>query len=483
MSIRPIILIYLALPLTVAAQNIGDDFDAFRRNALAGYDAFRKKALDDYDTYLAGVWKDYEAFSGRKRQFGPKPVAPPRYEPQTPATPTRPVAPEKPVMPTIPTIPATPTPPAVPAIPAEPTVPPMPAAPKTISLNFYGAALNLPAEDLPAISVGGPQDAAQGWRGWKAAGMARLAAQLRQEGRRAGLSDWAIIVLASKYLNRTMPQASASTQISALHFLATNMGYDVRLASAGGQLRLLVPYVQDVYEQSYLTLSGKKYYLWPAISGDVSVRTCSLPDGTDAGHGVDLRFGGNLHLGGATKAFKLTGAGLTVDGEVEVAAMRLADDYPSVSIPSCAASVLSRPVRDAIVEKLRQGVSGLGEQEAANRLLHFCQQCFDYATDDEQFGREKYFYFEESLYYPKNDCEDRAIFFAWLVRQILRLDVHLIHYPGHECTAVAFTKPLRGNSYSMDGKTFYICDPTFIGADIGVCMPQFKATSPEVERW
>ncbi len=67
----------------------------------------------------------------------------------------------------------------------------------------------------------------------------------------------------------------------------------------------------------------------------------------------------------------------------------------------------------------------------------------------------------KALHYPKNDCEDRAIFYAYLVHEILGLDVHLIQFPGHECTAVAFHEPVEnGTSYEYKGKKFYICDLT-----------------------
>ena len=63
-------------------------------------------------------------------------------------------------------------------------------------------------------------------------------------------------------------------------------------------------------------------------------------------------------------------------------------------------------------------------------LLNFVQTSFDYQTDEEQFGREKYFYPEEILAYPFCDCEDRAAFFARLVRNLTGLEVVGLDYPG-----------------------------------------------------
>lgn len=464
MTIRTLTLLVCAMPTLVMSQTADESFETFRRQIHADYGRFRQGVLEDYDKYLQQVWEEYEAFSGFTRDFGSKPQRPPHYIPEVGPTPIAPLTPA-------------PAPQALPPVPAPPAVP-MPEV--SVTVDFYGAKLALPVPHFSDVSLGGRDDTPRLWRQLKDTGVARLAAQIQRVGQKRGLSDWGIVLLADRYVSAALPSGSADTRIAVLHFLTANMGYDIRLASAAGRMRLLVPYAQKVYEQSRLDIGGRTYYVWPDARG--SVCTCRLPDNAGRGKQVDLLFHGSLHLGGESRPFCLEAAGMRVSGSVDVPAMRLVDDYPMVDVPTCAKSVLCRSLRDAVVEQLAASVQGLDEQEAARRLLNFCQHCFSYATDGEQFGHEKPFYFEESLYYLANDCEDRAIFYAWLVRNILHLNVHLIHYPGHECTAVAFTDPTpEGTSYVRDGKAFYICDPTYIGADIGVCMPQFRRTKPEVE--
>ena len=107
-------------------------------------------------------------------------------------------------------------------------------------------------------------------------------------------------------------------------------------------------------------------------------------------------------------------------------------------------------------------------------LLDFVQTAFDYATDQEQFGYERPLFGDESLYYPKNDCEDRSILFAILVRDLLGLDVVLVHWPGHLATAVHFPEEVDGDYFTVEGRRYTVCDPTYIGAGIGETMPQFQ---------
>ena len=164
--------------------------------------------------------------------------------------------------------------------------------------------------------------------------------------------------------------------------------------------------------------------------------------------------------------------------------MEMLRHYPQMDVPEYARSSIDAKLRKEILTQIGTQIKGLSQKDAANRLIHFVQYAFDYATDGEQHGYEKAYFIEENFYYPKNDCEDRAIFYAYLVRNLLGLDVHLVEYPGHECTAVSFTDPsIIGDNYIYEGKRFTICDPTYIGAHIGMCMPDYKNTKPKVELW
>ena len=64
-----------------------------------------------------------------------------------------------------------------------------------------------------------------------------------------------------------------------------------------------------------------------------------------------------------------------------------------------------------------------------NILIDFVQNSFQYQTDGEQFGYEKPFFMDENFYYPACDCEDRAILFSNLVKDLLGLDAVLLDYP------------------------------------------------------
>ena len=90
---------------------------------------------------------------------------------------------------------------------------------------------------------------------------------------------------------------------------------------------------------------------------------------------------------------------------------------------------------------------------------------------------------DENFYYPACDCEDRAILFSNLVKDLLSgLDAVLLDYPNHIASAVRFNEDISGDYILLDGKKYLICDPTYIGAPIGMCMDRFKSVPPEIIR-
>lgn len=147
------------------------------------------------------------------------------------------------------------------------------------------------------------------------------------------------------------------------------------------------------------------------------------------------------------------------------------------------APVDSRMIGD-LRRQLSPHIAGKPQDEAVNHLLHFVQNAFRYKTDQDQYGYEKWNFAEETLVSAYCDCDDRAIFFAQLVRNLLGLETVLVNYPGiHLAAAVRFTDgSLTGGTYvTVDGSRFYICDPTYINADAGMAMPGVGDTVEIVE--
>lgn len=460
------------------AQNTNSDYQAFRKRVLDNYGSFRKTVLENYAKYLQGVWDEYEQFKGIKRDHEPKPSIAPKADvkPQD----VTPVQSEPEVKPTIqPTSTDSP-------ISVEPIAP---SALPNMSFSFYGMKLSAVLCHAQTIDDIEHQAIAKVWNAYRQDRVMKDVIRSLQSLTMAyGLNDWFTFELVRNYTESTCK--NLASKIVLQHFLLVNMGYDIRLSSCGNQLLLLVPFNQQVYERSYLFIDGKKYYVFYDDSTskvqNAGIYTCRLPNETDKGRNIDLTIRG-VNIGiktGVAHRFSMSDGKISLQGSVDEGTMEAIRRYPQMDIPFYAMSTIDSNFHRSLLTQVKEQIQGCSEKESVYRILHFVQYAFDYATDGEQHGYEKPYFIEENFYYPKNDCEDRAILFAFLVRNVLGLDVHLVQYPGHECTAVNFTtSQMNGDGYMYKGKAFYICDPTFIGASIGQCMPDYRNVKPIVEQW
>ena len=112
--------------------------------------------------------------------------------------------------------------------------------------------------------------------------------------------------------------------------------------------------------------------------------------------------------------------------------------------------------------------------------MNWVQTAFEYEYDDKVWGGDRAFFAEESLFYPYCDCEDRSILLSRLVRDLLGLRCILVFYPGHLAMAVHFTDDLKGDYIMLNGEKFIVCDPTYIGAPVGLTMPKMDNQTAKV---
>lgn len=471
------------LPCMTQAQTTQDSFQQFRKGMMEGYSSFRKSVLDGYASYLDTVWKEYKAFKGDARDEKPKPATPPDVK----TTPALPPEEDKPIV-NVPKEEPQPTVPVAPVTPVRPTVTPVPQTPQNATFPFYGTTLKAPQVKCVSMASLKSSEVAAAWRQYEQAEVKKMAETLKGNARMLGLNDWFTYEMVRECVNTQCKGESAASRITLQRFLLANMGFDVRLADCGGAPCLLFATQQTIYAHGYLVINDKKYYIYQDDGTEApdggSLYTCELPQDADLGSAMDMRINNvTKAISGNKHHCELEYDGINVAADVDVQQMEMLRHYPQMDVPNYAMSNLCPSLRKSVLEQLKPHITGMSTAAAANRLLHFVQYAFAYATDGEQHGYEKAYFFEENFFYPKNDCEDRAIFYAYLVHNLLGLDVHLIQFPGHECTAVNFNENVEGTGYLYDSKPFVICDPTYIGASIGQCMPDYRNTKPKVEQW
>lgn len=377
----------------------------------------------------------------------------------------------------------------------EPTEDPSPEADpeladfRTMNTEFYHTGTEIPVDpdladaDLPG---GGYDEEAIG-EFWQIAGTARyeptIDALLNQKSR-LGLNDWGFAKLTWKtgldIFDGSRDHANLFTW-----FVLTKTGYMTRIGHNEEQIYLLLATESRVYGANYFDLGGVRYYALsfddvPPETGQLYTYTKDYPD-TDRKISLtveQLPAIENEPLE-RTLEFQYAGNDYEISVQVDQNLIRYYEFYPQTDLEVYFNAPVTRQTAEELLTQLEPIVEDMPETHAVNLILRFVQTAFGYKIDPDNFGREKPLFPEETLFYDYSDCEDRAILFSYLVRNLLGMEVIGLRYPGHIATAVRFQSDIEGDAVNYEGERFLISDPTFVNADIGMEMPAFADVDPE----
>lgn len=443
-----------------------------------------------------------------------KPTAPEKpATPETPAAATKPAAPATPVAaakPAAPTAPAAkPAAPATPVAAAKPATPvstptPVPAAPTAaavtalasldsyrsqsifagggnrVKMSFLGTTLYVSGALRGKCSVASttPDGVADAVQTLASSDYKGLVEDINSARKYMKLNGWATYLLVNDIAKQFA--SSANEQVVLRLFLLNELGFKSQIGQAGSTLVLLVAPDVMVYDVPYVGIGGQNFYdVDKKLNGAFKLCSKLSPKATKA---VDMHITTLPALDTTTKpsthAFAQLGASVTAN--VANSQMNLYQRYPQCDFSVYVKAPVSPTVAQPALNALRPLIQGKSETEAANIILTYCQKAFEYKTDDDQFGYEKPFFVEELFFHPYSDCEDRSILFQYLVRNLLKLEVVLLDYPNHIATGVKFNSAVNGDKVTSGSTTYLVCDPTYIGASIGMAQPSFKNVKPEV---
>ena len=291
------------------------------------------------------------------------------------------------------------------------------------------------------------------------------------------LCDWAYIQFINTFAG-TIYQAGSNEAAYLSFYLLTQSGYKLRLSKdLEGRLHVLVGVDGTITGCPYWIFDGVNFVLIDNFKVD-NMFVCNVEyhGETPAKLAITNRNSFTVKQTDV-RTFKSAYDNLSATGSANANLINFYNDYPNFYMDNdpystwkyYALTPLTENTKAELYPALREAVKGKSQAEAVTMLLHFVQTSLDYKVDEEVWGAERVFFGEETLYYPYCDCEDRAILYSILVRDILGLEVALIYYPGHLAAATA-VEGGTGDYYELDGKRFFVTDPTFINAGIGDTM-------------
>lgn len=322
-----------------------------------------------------------------------------------------------------------------------------------------------------------------------------------QERKKHHFSDWAyyqmLLALTDKFYGKHTNEATL-----VLGFLYSQSGYKMRYAHDANTLYILVSSQYNIFKKSFFYVDGECYYLLDDIGDDAKLAICKAKFPKESP--LSLRISAVQDFSDNPTLERTITSPMNPDFSFTITSnknyLAFYETYPSSYTDNnfmtrwamYANTPLEKGITAQLYPKMKEKLEGMTPLEKVQQLDWWVQGtvdikrenpnqgCFLYAFDDDVWGGDRAFFGEETFFYPYCDCEDRSILLSHLVRDLVDLDVVLVYYPGHLAMAVNFPEDIPGDHIMLNGRKFTVCDPTYVGSEVGETMPTMKDKSTTV---
>lgn len=311
----------------------------------------------------------------------------------------------------------------------------------------------------------------------------RILKQCNKLRRSSGYNDWAIYLWIQALAETIFLVDRNSERAIFTVFIANQAGLMSKVARANRVLIGLFASMQPIYARKYIVVDTYRYYVAGAEPPANDIYTYNVAFGKST-RPLDMRVSQQFKIGGDsgyTTVYKYsTVLKKTLALPINSSLMSFYSHYPQLDVNVYAMATPDKLFTKALIDSIKPVIANMKSPEIVELILRFIQTDFDYRIDMEQFGYEKPFFCEENFIYEYNDCEDRTILFYYLVRLFTGYQTVILDYPGHTAAAVCIEGDYKGDYVKHDGRKYYVCDPSFVGAKIGMTMPDYKTTQAKI---
>ena len=366
-----------------------------------------------------------------------------------------------------------------------------------ISIDFYGIKLDFTIDDKLRYNNKGVKESDVSNYVKEMAKFTKETEELWQQIDKhittLGLNEWGYYCM-TRAISESILTNYDNRVLFIFYMLRNEGNFKVKVAKGKDSDKLIllaaIDNSKEVYSYTFFRLDDgndtkvKYYTIYGDGNANESVYTYDHYSHDTSLKQIGLDFNSVLNMGPCDRSRELSFSKIntTISLPYNSSHMAYLNDVPMTVFPIYFASPISIEAQRVLNNKLNEIKSQYTPIQFIDIILNFVQTAFEYKTDEQQFGYEKYFYPEEVLGYPYSDCEDRSALFAWLVTNYTNAKVVGLQYEGHLATAVYFGENtnIQGDVFSYGGKKYYVCDPTYINASIGMTMPQFKDKTPKI---
>lgn len=466
------------------------EFNNYKEQRRREFEEYRRKRNEEFAMFMRRTWEDLDA-----KPITPKPKDDPKPPVVVPKDDVAPVNPNPKPLPfeeVIPVPKPKPQPQPVEPIEEVPVTPVTPAQP-SVSFSFFGTAEKVRFDKKYSIKLASLNEnaIADAWLKLSEESYTNLIHDCLEIRKNHGLCDWAYIMML-QHMSESIYGKGTNESVLLMAYVYCQSGYQMRLAIDGQRLLLLFSSRHKIYELSYFTIDGSYYYpllrKGDKISERVQICSAAFPKEKSMSLLVPTAQSFTASYGEQKTIKSERYSNVSAVVKVNQNLISFYNAYPSSMVGEnfmtrwamYANTPMAKDVAKQLYPQLKSVIAGKSQLEAVNILLNWVQTGFVYEYDDKVWGGDRAFFAEESLYYPYCDCEDRSILFTRLVRDLMGLKCILIYYPGHLAAAVRFTEQVSGDYIVLNGQQYIVSDPTYIGATVGMTMPNMNNQSAKV---
>lgn len=465
-----------------AQRDFKAEYEAFKNQTKKEYSDFRDKCNKEYANFIRNAWAIYK---------GEKPIPQPKEEPAPPMPHISTVPPTINTVPvTLDTVIQAPRPNLIPQPKPIAPIKEMPSPTDSYhTFTFLGTECKVRLDDSHRFSLNRSDETsiADAWEHCSQSKYNNAIHDCLELRKKLNLCDYAYLEMLHEMSQSFMgKESNAATMLMA--YIYCQSGYKMRFATSDNRLYMMFASRHTIYRQNYFLIDNTAFYPYRMNAESCGICRASFPHEQP----LSLVIGSQMELDTESTALREIKSASYPDVKVSVSVNKnlidFYNNYPASELGDnfmtkwamYANTPASPALKEMLYPALKEAIKGQTPHAAVSRLLNFVQTGFEYGYDSKIWGYDRAFYADETLYYPYCDCEDRSILFSRLVRDLLGLKVVLVYYPGHLATAVHFKEEVKGDYIPLNGERFTVCDPTFIGAPVGMTMPDLDNKSTTV---
>lgn len=354
---------------------------------------------------------------------------------------------------------------------------------KDLLIDFYGKELGFGVDESIKKAKFSPQTQAGVANFFTTAANAKyenILSDLKAYKEGLSLNDWALYLLTQQLSHKVFSNENDAKLLT--WFLLSKLGYNVKVGIAAQQVHLLHHSKKIIYSTPRYTFDAKEFYLLEDYAKKSQKRIYTYKqDYPNATKDLDLSLKKLPLIGEKRKQkelkFKRQNQDYTIAFSYNEQLMAFMQTYPQADYETFFNAPMEAETYASVAKGLKGYIDGKKASDALNFILHFVQSAFVYQIDQEQFGREKVMFAQETLVYDRSDCEDRSVLYAYLVKKLFKIGVVGVKYSDHMATALHV--PMSGDTLSVANTKLIIADPTYVNANIGQSMPRYKSIMPQ----